>query len=64
MDWNRMLLVAAQCVVFVTFAVLVALGHDSAINDVMLALGGSLAGTGAWQVVKAAKGSTAPKATK
>lgn len=64
MDWNRAILVCSQCVVFVTFAVLVALGHDSAINDVMLALGGSLAGTGAWQAVKAAKGSSAPAATK
>ena len=64
MDWNRALLLGAQCVVFVTFAVLVALGHDSAINDVMLALGGSLAGTGAWQAVKAAKGGTDRTATK
>jgi hypothetical protein len=61
MDWNRALLTGAQCVVFVTFAVLVGLGHDSAINDVLLAVGGSLAGTGAYQVIKGKSTTTSTK---
>lgn len=48
-----MVLIGAQVVVFVTMAVLVCLGHDSAITDAMLAIAGSLVGTGAYQTIKA-----------
>lgn len=52
MDWNRGALLAAQCLVVVVLAGLVSAGHDSAITDALLALCGSIAGIGAWQVVK------------
>jgi hypothetical protein len=54
-DKNRLVLVGAQVVVFVTMAVLVALGHDSIICDAMIAIAGSIAGTGAYQAVKSSK---------
>jgi hypothetical protein len=53
MDKDRLVLVGAQVVVFVTLAVLVGLGHNSAISDAMLAISGSIVGTGAYQVLKA-----------
>ena len=52
MDWNRLVLIGAQCVVFVSLAGLVALGHDSTITDAMLAISGSIIGIGAYTVVK------------
>lgn len=63
MDWNKLVLVGGQVAVLACMTVLVALGHDSAIFDVLLAVSGSLAGTGAYQVLKA-KGDKAPEATK
>lgn len=55
MDKNRLVLVIAQTVMFVTLAVLVGLGHDSLITDGMMVISGSLMGTGAWQLVKGVK---------
>jgi len=56
MDLNRrMVLLGAQCVVFVSLATLVALGHDSAITDAMLAIAGSIIGVGAYEAVKKTK---------
>jgi len=52
MDKNRMVLLGAQCVVFVSLAILVGLGHDSAITDAMLAIAGSIIGVGAYEAVK------------
>lgn len=52
MDWNRMTLLGAQLVVFVTLAALVALGRDSAITDAMMAIAGSIVGIGAYAMVK------------
>lgn len=51
-DWNRIAIVAAQSLVVVVLAGLVAGGHDSTITDGLLALCGSIAGIGAYQLVK------------
>jgi len=52
MDWNRAVLIGAQCVVVVVLGVCVAMGHDSAITDALLAVCGSVAGVGLFQAVK------------
>jgi len=52
MDWNRGALLMAQCVVVVVLGACVALGHDSVITDALLAVAGSIAGVGLFQVVK------------
>lgn len=51
MDWNKFVLILAQCVVVVTLGVCVALGHDSAVTDGLLAISGSVAGIGVFQAV-------------
>jgi hypothetical protein len=61
MDWNKGVIMLGQCVVFVTFAVLVCMGHNGAINDAMLAISGSLVGTGIYTTVK---GKATTQATK
>jgi hypothetical protein len=55
MDWNKTVVIAAQCVVFVGLVVCVSLGHDSYITDAMMAVAGSLAGTGLYSQVKVLK---------
>ena len=55
MDWNKATLLGAQVVVFVTLAVLVGCGHDGTIVDAMLAISGSIVGTGAYQAIKGSK---------
>jgi len=45
MDWNKGILILAQCVVVVVLGVLVAVGKDSAITDGLMAVAGSLVGT-------------------
>lgn len=52
MDWNRLVLVGAQCVVVIVLGVCVAAGHNSSITDGLLAVSGSIAGVGLFQVVK------------
>lgn len=52
MDWNRIALMASQCLVVVVLAGLVAGGHDSTITDALLATCGSVAGIGLYQAVK------------
>lgn len=52
MDKNKAVLLAGQCVVFVGLAVLVGLGHNSSITDAMMAVSGSICGTGVYQFVK------------
>ena len=51
MDWNRCVVIGAQCVVVVVLGVLVGLGHDSVITDALLAVSGSIAGDGVEQAV-------------
>lgn len=51
MDWNRCVVIGAQCVVVVVLGVLVGLGHDSVITDALLAVSGSIAGVGVVQAV-------------
>jgi len=63
MDWNSIVLVGGQVAVLVCMTVLVALGHDSVIYDVLLAVAGSLAGTGAYQVLKGKATAQAPEDT-
>jgi hypothetical protein len=45
MDWNKGVLILAQCVVVCVLGALVAVGKDSAITDGLLAVSGSLVGT-------------------
>lgn len=51
MDWNRFALLAAQVAVVVVLGVLVAVGRDSYITDGLMAVSGSIAGTGVYQTV-------------
>jgi hypothetical protein len=51
MDWNKFVLIAAQCVVVIVLGVCVAAGHDSAVTDGLLAISGSVAGVGVFQAV-------------
>lgn len=44
MDWNKGILILAQCVVVCVLGGLVAVGKDSAITDGLLAVSGSLVG--------------------
>jgi hypothetical protein len=60
MDWNKTVIVGSQCVVFVGLVVCVSLGHNSAITDAMLAIAGSLAGTGLYSQVKVIKANKPP----
>jgi hypothetical protein len=55
MDWNKIVLIIAQCVVVATMGALVALGHDSAILDTLLAVSGSVAGIGVYQHITKGK---------
>jgi len=61
MDWNRLVIIGAQCVVVVVLGVCVAMGHDSLITDALLAVSGSLAGTGLYSTVKVIKAQSATK---
>lgn len=45
MDWNKGILIIAQCVVVCVLGALVSVGKDSAITDGLLAVSGSLVGT-------------------
>jgi len=49
-------LIAAQVVVVIVLGVLVGLGHNSAIQDGLLAVSGSIAGVGIFERVKAKVG--------
>lgn len=51
-DWNRALLLGAQCVVVVVLGVLVACGHDSAITDGLLIVSGTIAGANLYTTVR------------
>jgi len=55
MDWNKLVIIGAQCVVVVVLGVCVALGHNSYITDALLAVSGSLAGIGLYSQVKVIK---------
>jgi hypothetical protein len=60
MDWNKAVIVGAQCVVFIGLVVCVSLGHNSYITDAMIAIAGSLAGTGLYSQVKVLKSKGPP----
>jgi len=51
MDWNRCVLIASQVAVVVVLGVLVALGHNSAVTDGLLAVCGSVAGMGVYKAL-------------
>jgi hypothetical protein len=55
MDWNRLVIIGSQCVVFVGLVILVALGRDSYITDALIAVTGSIAGTGLYSTVRVIK---------
>lgn len=52
MDWNRAILIGAQCIVVVVLGVCVALGHNSSVTDGLLAVSGSMVGVGMYQAIK------------
>lgn len=58
MDWNKLAVLASQCVVVVVLGVCVAMGHNSYITDALLAVSGSLAGVGLYSQVKVIKSKT------
>ena len=51
MDWNKLVVLASQCVVVIVLGACVMAGHDSVITDALLAVSGSLAGVGLVQAV-------------
>lgn len=51
MDWNKAVVIGAQCVVVVVLGICVLFGHNSSVTDALLAISGSLAGTGVIQAV-------------
>ena len=55
MDWNKLVVISAQCVAMVTLGVLVACGHNSLITDGLLVVTGSIAGVGVYQAVAKSK---------
>jgi hypothetical protein len=55
MDWNRLVVIGAQCVVVVVLGLCVAMGHNSYITDGLLAVSGSIAGVGLYSTVKGKK---------
>ena len=55
MNWERLGVLGSQCVVVIVLGVLVGLGHNSAINDALLAVSGSIAGVGVYQTVTRGK---------
>jgi high-affinity nickel permease len=63
MDWNRLAVIASQCIVVIVLGVLVGLGHDSTINDALLAVSGSLAGVGIYHAVTTKTPPADPPAT-
>jgi hypothetical protein len=52
MDWNKLVILGSQCVVVIVLGACVIAGHDSAISDALLAVSGSLAGSGIISTVK------------
>lgn len=52
MDWNRLVLLAAQVVTVCVLGGLVATGRNSYITDGLMVVVGSIAGTSAFAVVK------------
>jgi len=55
MDWNKLAILGAQCIVVVVLGVCVVMGHDSAVTDALLAVSGSIAGTGLYSTIKVIK---------
>mgnify|MGYP006266572967 CR=1 FL=1 len=51
MDWNKCVLIGAQVVIVIVLGTLVALGHNNAVTDGLLAVSGSIAGIGVLQTV-------------
>lgn len=51
MDWNKAVLLAAQCIVVVVLGVCVACGHNSVITDGLMAVSASVAGVGVYQAI-------------
>lgn len=52
MDWNKLLVLTSQLAVLAVLGTLVCLGHNSAIQDGLMAVCGSIAGVGLYQAVR------------
>lgn len=46
MDWNKAIVLGAQCVVVIVLGACVIAGHNSVVTDGLLAVSGSVAGVG------------------
>lgn len=55
MDWNKLVVIIANLVLFVGLLVAVCLGHNAAITDALLAVSGSITGIGLVETVRKAK---------
>jgi len=51
-DWHKLAVLGAQCVVVAVLGVLVLCGHNSAVTDGLLAVSGSITGIGVYQTVR------------
>jgi len=51
MDWNKLVVLASQCVVVIVLGACVIAGHNSVITDGLMVVSGSLAGVGVLQAV-------------
>lgn len=49
MDWNKTIIIGAQCIALAVLGALVALGHDSAVTDALLAVSGGIVTLGVVQ---------------
>lgn len=52
MDWNKAIMMIGQVAVICVLGSLVALGHNSAIQDGLIAVSGSLAGAGVIEKIR------------
>ena len=50
MDWNRTVIIGAQCVAMAILGTLVVMGHDSAVTDGLLVVSGGIVTLGVVQV--------------
>jgi outer membrane lipoprotein SlyB len=53
MDWNKTVFIGSQVAVIGVMGALVALGHNSVITDILIAVSGSLAGSGVVEKIRA-----------
>lgn len=60
MNWEKALILIGQLGVLAALATLVALGHNSGIQDALMAVCGSIAGIGAYQALRKSNSPSQP----